>query len=228
MGSAGRVQPRNPSSWCAPRCASSYLHSPGPARLAASRPPPGLPGLSTLPHSSSARPQGRPSLGTPLLSLCRPLPLGSPPSRKPPPLPSRSPSLLRRVLKPLPLLAARIRQIAPSWICGALDPKARPWSSPRKAWPSPASGSAFPIWIWVPAPQEPPSSHSQPSDPLDPPGSCGHPLTGSRFPPFPGPRALSSLFKVSPLPGLAPIFQGALSLDSQSGAPLPTDPLYPL
>ena len=181
MGSPGWVRPPDPSPCCVPRRASPYPHFPGPAWLATHRPSPGLPGLSTLPHSSAQPdPWGRPSRGTPVLSLCRPLPLGSLPSRKPPPLPCRSPSLLQRVLKPLPLQASGIRQLAPSRICRALDPKAQPRPSPRKAWPSPASGlPCLDLGAGLPRISRPliPSFLAL----RDPPGSCGHPLTGSRF-----------------------------------------------
>lgn len=162
MGSAGRVQPPSPSPG-APLAARRYLGSPCPAPLATSRPPPGLQASRPSPTPAQPDPWGRPSLGTPLLSLCRPLPLGSLPSRKPPPLPSRSPSLPRRVLKPLPLLAARIRQLAPSRICRAPDPEARPWPSPRKAWPSPASGAGLPhLDVGAGLPRSPPLILSPP------------------------------------------------------------------
>lgn len=153
MGSPGWVRPPDPSPCCVPRRASPNPHFPGPAWLATHRPPPGLPGLSTLPHSSAQPdPWGRPSRGTPVLSLCRPFPLGSLPSRKPPPLPCRSPSLPQRVLKPLPLQASRIRQLAPSRICRALDPKAQPGPLPGRPGPVLPLPLAFPVWIDQPPP----------------------------------------------------------------------------
>lgn len=182
MGSAGRVQPPSPSSWCAPRRASPYLRSPGSAQRATSRPRPGLPGLSTLPHSSPARPLRAPLSRDPSLvplqtASARVSPLQEAPSPAfQEPLPSP------RVLKPLPLLAACIRQLAPSRICRAPDPKARPWPSPRKARPGPASGSGLPhLDVGAGLPRNPPSLILSPPPLWILPDSVGTPSQEAGF-----------------------------------------------
>lgn len=183
------------------------------------------------PTHSSAQPDpwGRLSRGTPLLSLCRPLPLGSLLSRKPPPLPCRSPSLLRSVLKPLPLQAACLRLLAPSRICRAPDPKAQPRpplphpGRPGPVLPLPSGlrrldlGAGFPMI---------PSSHPQLSGPPECSWLLWAPPHRKPVPPFLGRGPFLACSRSLHFQGLVPIFQAALSLDPQH-LPSPQIPPHP-
>lgn len=122
---------------------------PGPARLAASRPPPDLQACRPSPTPQPIpSPGGAPSSGP----LSRPsadrFRLGLVPPGSPLPcLPGAPPSGV--FSGPFPFRPPAADPLSPSRICRASDPKAQSWSSRRKAWPSPASGAGLPCRVWV-------------------------------------------------------------------------------
>lgn len=138
-------------------------HLPTPARTSRTFDPPPL---LSLPD-----PRGRPSLGTPLPSLCRPLPLGALPSRKPPPLPSRTPPSPGVFLSPFPFRPPRRDHWPPPGFAGLLTPRPSPGRLAGRPGPVLPLAPALPAGSGCRAPQEPPSSHSQPSAPPAPVGT---------------------------------------------------------
>lgn len=87
-------------------------------------------------------------------------------------------------LSPFPFRPPSADHWPPPGFAGLLTPRPSPGPLAGRPGPVLPLAPAFPAGSGCGAPQEPPSSHSQPSAP---PGACGHPLTGSRFPPFLGP-----------------------------------------
>lgn len=211
MGSPGRVQPSNRSPCCAPPAsrAPTLIPKPGPARHLPTPAQTYRP--LTLPHSSAQPdPWGHPSPGTLLLPSADRFRSDLFPPGSPLPCLPGAPPFPGVFLSPFPLQATGIRQLAPSRFCRAPDPKAQPWPSPRKAWPSPASDSDLPsldLGGWLP--RSPPSLIPSPPPLQDPPSSCGHPLTGSWFSPFLGPGPFASCSR---------------SVHSQAWSPSPKQP----
>lgn len=120
------------------------LVSPAQPRARHLRPPPGLPGRSTLPHSSAQPdPWGRPSPGTPLLSLADRFRSGLFSPGSPLPCLPGAPPFSRRFLSPFPSRPSASDNWPPLGCAGLLTPRPSPALS-GKAWLRPASVSGLP------------------------------------------------------------------------------------